>query len=286
LNLSATDEDGCIIDGVVTPTSSGVFTADLNYSGCSKAGTYSGILTLKMAADVSEIEWMAFDDSDRGVFASVDTEITQDEALSLTGALLPSLYVSSSKIIMTKSGQIFTLEYSFADNSNTPFVFQYTYDENQQLILGSGEGLPTDITATNSTISIPVTPALERIDVTVEYEDQNNNTESKQYTALNYIPLDELRDSIAGRWGNLMISESGVVSGSAQDCSAVGQISNKQSKLWDISITFSGCSNAGDYTGVIVGATGSVFGNQSDVVITSLFDATKTLWVNGILNKQ
>ena len=286
LNLSATDEDGCVIDGVVTPTTSGVFAADLNYSGCSKAGTYSGILTLTMAEDISELQWMAFDDFNRGVFASVDTEVSQDEALNLTGQLLPSLYVSSSQMIITKSGQIFIFEYTPAGNTATPFVFQYTYDDEQKLISGIGEGLPNNSTATNSTISMPVTPALESVDVIVEYEDANTNLVTKQYSALDYIPSDELLDSIAGQWGQLSISESGVVSGNGQDCTVAGQLSNKQNKLWDMTFTLSGCSLSGDFMGVIVGAKGSIIGNQNDAIIFSVFNATKSIAINGIATKQ
>ncbi|MFT5311653.1 MAG: hypothetical protein ACI8Z9_000123 [Paraglaciecola sp.] len=286
MNLRTTDGDGCIIDGVVTPTTSGVFTTNLNYSACSKAGSYSGILTLTEFNEVAEIQWMAFNDSNRGVFASVDTQITQDEALGLTSELVPSLYINASKILITKSGQIFTLEYNVDDNTNTPFVFQYTYDDSQEIILGIGEGLPTDSTATNSSLIIPVTPSLEFVDVTIEYEDLNNNLVTKQYLALDYIPSDKLLDSIAGQWGQLTISESGLVSGSVQDCAATGQVSNNQGKLWDISITFAGCGNSGDFIGVIVGAKDSVFDYQNPVVVTSLFNATKKLGVNGILNKQ
>ena len=287
--LTAIDGSGCSIDGVTTNSGTkNIFSFDVSYSGCSKSGNYTGVLTLGEQDGVTNLNWMAFDDANQGVFGNVDTQITQDEALSITGELIPSMYVNSSEILITKSNQIFTLEYSFADNASAPFIFEYTYDEDQELIIGNGEGLPTDTTTTNSEISIPVTPSLESVDVTVQYEDLNNIIVTKEYSALDYIHSDNLLDSIAGQWGQLSISESGLVSGSIGDCVAAGQITNKQRRLWDITVTYSGslCSNPGEYTGVIVGADNNVFGVLSDVIITSLFNSTKTLAVVGILIKQ
>jgi hypothetical protein len=297
LNLTAFDVDGCQINGTATNTGSGFFSFSVIYSACDFSGNYEGILQLFEVDEVLALSWMAFDSNSQGVFARVDNQVTQDEALSLTGKLIPSLYVSSSTILITKSDgmtnldQIFTLEYTTSDNTNTPFVFQYIYDATQQLILEKekGDGLPIDSIATNSALSIPVTTALERLEVSLEYENSNNNLVTKEYSALDYIPPDKLLDSIAGQWGQLIISDLGIVSGNVQDCSVDGEVSNDEGKLWDISITILACTtsnNSGDYSGVIVGAEGSVFGVQNDVVITSLFNADKTLGVNGILSRQ
>ena len=286
LNLTGVNVDGCQIEGIATETGSGFFSFSVVYSACEFSGDYEGVLQLQEVDEVWFLSWMAFDNNGQGVFAQIDTQVSQDEALSLTSELIPSLYVSSSSLLITKSAQIFTLEYTLTENTATPFVFDYTYDSAQELILGNGEGLPSDSTATNSTFSTAVTLPLERLDVTLAYEDLNNAVVTKSYPELDYIPSDQLLDSIAGQWGQLTISALGVLSGNVQDCSASGNIGNKQGRFWDIAITFSNCARLGSYTGVIVGAKGSVFDNASDVIITSLFNEAKTQGVNGILTRQ
>jgi hypothetical protein len=280
--LNAIDESGCSIDGVTTNSGTkNIFSFDVSYSGCSKSGNYTGVLTLEKQNGVAELSWMAFDDSNQGVFGNIDTQITQDEALELTGKLKPSLYLDNSAILISKADKLYSLEYSFSDGTKNPFVFTYAYNKSSELISGQGNGVIGTSAVANATVDVPVTPEMEIINVSITYSSTSIN-----YPSLSYASPEFLLDSVEGRWGQLNIDSSGILSGSIQACDAAGLIDNYEEQFADISISLTNCSQADDYTGVIVGVDNTLFtGLQNDIIIAVLFSADGSASFSGVVGK-
>ncbi|WP_339722141.1 hypothetical protein [uncultured Paraglaciecola sp.] len=285
--LSAVDQNGCSIDGVATNSGTkNIFSFDVNYSGCSKSGNYNGVLTLVEQNGVADLSWMAFDSDNVGVFGSVDTQITQDESLPLTNALKPSLYINDSKLMIFTTSEVYSLEFVLNAGSKNPFVFDYTYEPAPPFILGDGNGLIESNPIVDASLSIPVTPEMDSIDIEISYVNQSNVATTLNYSDLLYVSPELLLDSLEGQWGQLVIDANGILSGSANSCTLTGNINNYEEKIASVSISLNNCGQAGDYSGVIVGVESTLFGVTNNGIIAVLFRTDGLFSYSGIVGKS
>jgi hypothetical protein len=282
--LTATDEDGCNIDGTATDTGiKNIFSFNVAYSNCAKSGNYDGVLTLRRRNSVTELNWMAFDGNNHGVFASVDTQVTQDESLALTNKLKPSLYLNSSKLAITTGTQIYSLEYSLNSGSANPFVFQYTFDNSTPtLINGQGKGLVDTSPISSAALNLAVTPGMENIDLQISYAP----SKTINYSNLQYIDPGLLIDTLEGNWGQLVVNSNNVLSGSINSCSLTGQVNNYEENIANVTMTLSGCAQLGTYTGVMTVVDSSVFNVQNDGIIAVMFSANGQFSFSGIVGRN
>ena len=285
--LSATDEDGCTIDGTTTNTGLDIFSFDVTYSACDKSGTYTGVLILNERSTVTELSWMAFDNANHGVFGSLDTQITQDESLSLTNQLKPSLYLDNSSLLITTATKVYSLEYTLNGGTDNSMVFQYSYDETApEFISGLGNGFINSNPVTNVNITLPVSPEMESIDVTIDYINESNLAASLNYDSLLYVHPELLLDTLEGKWGSLIIDDTGMLTGSINSCTLSGQINGYEEKVALVSISLAGCTQAENYSGVMVGVNNTVLGFSNDGIITVMLSDSGSFSLAGIVGRN
>jgi hypothetical protein len=246
--LSATDQNGCSIDGVTTNSGTkNIFSFDVSYSGCKKEGNYSGVLTLAERNGGTGLSWMAFDSDNDGVFGSVDTQITQDESLELTNSLKPSLYLNASNLLISTGSEVYSLEISPNFDSFNPFVFQYSYNSpSPPFILGDGYGTVDLNPVVDVTASIPVTPEMESIDIEINYINQSGVSSTLNYSDLLYISPELLLSNLEGQWGQLVFDDNDILSGSVDNCILAGNINDYEEKVALVSISVSNCGQEGN----------------------------------------
>jgi hypothetical protein len=296
LNLSAIDEDGCSIVGAATNAGDDIFNFSVNYSGCAKSGDYEGVLTLADKSSHVELSWMAFDVANKkGVFGSVDTKLTQDESLPLTGELLPSVYLSTSSVLVAISGRIYTVQYNPAGSTFNPSFFDYTYeDAPPAFISGTGAGLYQDpqaadgIAEVDSSLSFETSEGMEKISATITFQDTIAVDRELTYSNLSYIPSDSTLSSISGTWGPVVITADGNWSGNVGGCNSTGIVTEVDENIFNVSVTLSACpesANNTDYSGVLVAINGDVFSRSNNVLVAILSSADKRRGFSGLINQ-
>jgi hypothetical protein len=286
MNLSATDTDGCNIVGSLADTGEEFFVLTASYANCTKAGDYSGVLTVQEKDGAQYINWMAFDGDDKGVFGKIDTIIDKDESIELSGELQASLYIGQNGLLVAKSGVIYTLDYSGGISTSNSFRFSYTYDAGLRVLEGSGTGFQNGGFSSVSSLEVAVPPksdGLDMFDATITY-DVGSGTATKIYNNLEFVPETLLLDSLQGEWGNLTIAESGTLVGSIQGCTANGNATGYTNGVADIAITLSGCSQSGDYTGIVIAIRNGGLSNVFvDSLLISAFNIDDGKTISGIV---
>ena len=283
LNFAAVDENGCILTGMATATTTDVFSFDVTYSGCSEDGTYQGILLQQSDGDVDTLTWMAFDADNNGVFGQVDTQVQQDEALEVDNQLKPSLYVSDDALMISIEDDLYFFEYEFGVGTNNPFVFEYTHDEANALISGAGVGLVDEVSIFGGDISFNTTESMLNLDVGIQYTDASSTPVNLNYPNLEYVAQNQMLDTLEGQWGQIVINSSGAITGLVNGCLIDGMVIQEIDKVSQVTMELAGCASAGSYSGVLLGTDTSVFNSPEDGLILHLKTADNLFWLRGLV---
>jgi hypothetical protein len=166
-------------------------------------------------------------------------------------------------------------------------VFQYSYDETApEFISGLGNGFINSNPVTNVNITLPVSPEMESIDVTIDYINESNLAASLNYDSLLYVHPELLLDTLEGKWGSLIIDDTGMLSGSINSCTLSGQINGYEEKVALVSISLAGCTQAENYSGVMVGVNNTVLGFSNDGIITVMLSDSGSFSLAGIVGRN
>ena len=295
LNLMATDEDGCNIFGEATNAGYNIYYFTVNYSGCAKSGNYEGVLTLADKLSHVELDWMAFDNVNQGVFGSVDTKLSHYESLPLTNKLLPSVYLSASSMLVTISERIYTVQYNTSGSTFNPSFFDYSYDVTPPAsIAGTGGGLYQDaeaadgIAEANSSLTFLASTDMQNISATIAYKDSIAADKVITYSNLSYISSESLLSSIIGTWGPVEIAADGSWTGIVGDCDSIGMVTVGAENIFNVSVTLSACTesaNDTNYSGIVVALSEGNFAQNNNVLVAILFSADARRGFSGVINQ-
>jgi hypothetical protein len=245
--LSAVDANNCQISGTLAAKSNHVFAATLTYSDCDKAGSYEGALWSYSFNDVTYLKWFALDNGNKAVSASLDTIASEQEQLALTSKLNPVLYAGfAGKALFTKGNKIYYLGGSMGGS----YFFEYQAPTDVTTLIATGKGITWPINAgVNASLKL-IVPKLAG--QAIEGEITYDNAGSESFSNLQPLPKQSLLSSVTGNWGELIITDSGSLSGKLVDCTVVsGTVSGYESSIADIAVELTSCDGAGSYSGVV-----------------------------------
>ncbi len=244
--LTAVDANNCQISGVLTAKSNHVYAASLTYSGCDKAGSYEGALWSYSFEDVTYLKWFALDSGNNWVSASLDNVASQQEQLALTGKLHPSMYIGTmNRILLTKGNKI----YLIGGDIGGTYFFEYDAPADVSTITATGKGFRTTSSIVEASLKLQV-PQL--VGQPVEGEISYSGNSKEVFSNLKLISKQTLLSSVAGNWGELSISDDGVLTGKLLDCTIIsGTVSGYENSIADLVLELSSCANAGIYSGVV-----------------------------------
>lgn len=248
--LKAVDASNCQISGNLSAKANNVFAATMNYSGCDKAGSYEGVLWSYSFNDVIYLKWFALDNGNNVVSASVDNVASDQEQLLLTRKLNPVVYTGTSgKVLFTKGNRI----YYMGGNIGGSYYFEYQAPTDVTTLIATGKGITWPL-ATEASASLQLTvPKLAGQSVTGEIKYEPSGTES--FFNLQPLAKKSLLSSVTGSWGDLVVAESGVLSGKLLDCTIVdGKVSGYEGSIADVEVELTSCDSAGLYSGVMAAA--------------------------------